>query len=132
MEDHVARECDSDQILVSASGVVAQVGNRLGRHLHRQLALQAAMGMDPNIGINMSEEGVVDFDLGMAGVLQCSGTNRKKKSRCRNAALMEYVGPRPIYCAEHISLDPDALYHKCGFPLVSERGPKVGVLILRL
>jgi len=37
----------------------------------------------------------------------------KKNQRCRNAALMEYIGPRPKYCAEHIHLDPDCLYMKC-------------------
>jgi len=26
---------------------------------------------------------------------------------------MEYIGPRPIYCAEHIELDPKSLYEKC-------------------
>jgi hypothetical protein len=48
-------------------------------------------------------------------LLQCQGMNLKKKSRCRNAALLEFIGPQPIYCAEHIYLDPSALYHKCGF-----------------
>jgi hypothetical protein len=46
-------------------------------------------------------------------VLQCMGVNRKKRIRCRNPALMEYIGPRPLYCAEHISLDTNCLYHKC-------------------
>ncbi len=50
-------------------------------------------------------------------VIQCMGANRKKKIRCRNAALMEFVGPQPLYCAEHISSDPNAMYHKCGFPI---------------
>eukprot|EP00301_Raphidiophrys_heterophryoidea_P001069 c10532_g1_i1.p1 GENE.c10532_g1_i1~~c10532_g1_i1.p1 ORF type:complete len:623 (-),score=144.31 c10532_g1_i1:276-2144(-) len=53
------------------------------------------------------------------GTLQCLGTNRKKKMRCRNAALMEYIGPRPQFCAEHIALDVNAQYHKCDF-----RGPE--------
>jgi len=26
---------------------------------------------------------------------------------------MEYIGPRPLYCAEHITLDPESLYGKC-------------------
>jgi len=47
------------------------------------------------------------------GAVQCKGRNRKKNIQCRNAALMEYIGPRPIYCAEHIELDPDSLYEKC-------------------
>jgi len=47
------------------------------------------------------------------GAIQCKGTNRKKNKRCRNAALMEFIGPRPIYCAEHIHLDPECLYTKC-------------------
>jgi hypothetical protein len=47
------------------------------------------------------------------GALQCKGVNRKKNTRCRNAALMEYIGPRPLYCAEHITLDPDSFYSKC-------------------
>eukprot|EP01130_Rhizamoeba_saxonica_P003271 TRINITY_DN1398_c0_g1_i2.p1 TRINITY_DN1398_c0_g1~~TRINITY_DN1398_c0_g1_i2.p1 ORF type:complete len:461 (-),score=53.80 TRINITY_DN1398_c0_g1_i2:118-1500(-) len=45
--------------------------------------------------------------------IQCEGRNRKKKQQCRNAALMEFIGPRPRYCAEHIHLDPDCLYRKC-------------------
>jgi hypothetical protein len=55
------------------------------------------------------------------GSTQCLGFNRKKKQQCRNAALMEYVGPRPLYCAEHIELDPKAMYHKCGFPTADAR-----------
>lgn len=47
------------------------------------------------------------------GALQCKGINRKKNTRCRNAALMEYIGPRPLYCAEHITLDPESYYSKC-------------------
>jgi len=47
------------------------------------------------------------------GALQCKGVNRKKNTRCRNAALMEYIGPRPLYCAEHITLDPESYYSKC-------------------
>jgi len=47
------------------------------------------------------------------GAVQCKGKNRKKGMQCRNAALMEYIGPRPIYCAEHIELDPKSLYEKC-------------------
>lgn len=47
------------------------------------------------------------------GAVQCKGKNRKKGIQCRNAALMEYIGPRPIYCAEHIELDPRSLYEKC-------------------
>lgn len=50
------------------------------------------------------------------GAIQCIGENRKKGTRCRNAALMEYIGPRPLYCAEHITLDVDTLYCKCGSP----------------
>lgn len=47
------------------------------------------------------------------GAIQCKGRNRKKGTQCRNAALMEFMGPRPIYCAEHIELDPQSLYEKC-------------------
>jgi len=47
------------------------------------------------------------------GSVQCCGTNRKKGIQCRNAALMEYIGPRPQYCAEHIEMDPESLYEKC-------------------
>lgn len=50
------------------------------------------------------------------GAVQCKGRNRKKGTQCRNAALMEYIGPRPIYCAEHIELDPKSLYEKCKSP----------------
>jgi hypothetical protein len=47
------------------------------------------------------------------GAVQCKGMNRKKNQRCGNAALMEFIGPRPHYCAEHIHLDVDCLYMKC-------------------
>jgi hypothetical protein len=72
-----------------------------------------------------------DDDLSHVGdftVLQCLGTNRKKKTRCKNAALMEFVGPQPKYCAEHIFLDPEALYHKCGFPMTGQQA-KVFLLL---
>lgn len=35
---------------------------------------------------------------------------------------MEYIGPRPIYCAEHIELDPNSLYEKCKSPYQKEPG----------
>jgi len=47
------------------------------------------------------------------GAIQCKGMNRKKNIQCRNAALMEYIGKRPQYCAEHIENDPNSLYAKC-------------------
>merc|ERR1712137_903566 len=47
------------------------------------------------------------------GAIQCAGTNLKKGTQCKNAALMEFFGPRPIYCAEHIELDPESIYCKC-------------------
>jgi hypothetical protein len=60
------------------------------------------------------------------GAVQCKGKNRKKGSQCRNAALMEYIGPRPIYCAEHIELDPKSLYMKCKSSYQKEPGDKKG------
>jgi len=60
------------------------------------------------------------------GAIQCQGTNRKKNKRCRNAALMEFIGPRPIYCAEHIHLDPDCLYTKCKSTYQKLPGDKKG------
>jgi len=60
------------------------------------------------------------------GAIQCIGMNRKKNQRCRNAALMEYIGPRPKYCAEHIHLDPDCLYMKCGSSYQKVPGDKKG------
>jgi len=50
------------------------------------------------------------------GAIQCAGTNLKKGTQCKNAALMEFIGPRPIYCAEHIELDPNTIYCKCTSP----------------
>merc|ERR1712137_522709 len=47
------------------------------------------------------------------GAVQCMGKNLKKGTQCKNAALMEFFGPRPIYCAEHIELDPESIYCKC-------------------
>jgi len=60
------------------------------------------------------------------GAVQCKGKNRKKGAQCRNAALMEYIGPRPIYCAEHIELDPKSLYEKCKSPYQKEQGDGKG------
>jgi hypothetical protein len=60
------------------------------------------------------------------GSIQCKGRNRKKGIQCRNAALMEYIGPRPIYCAEHIELDPKSLYEKCKSPYQKEVGDGKG------
>jgi len=50
------------------------------------------------------------------GAIQCIGKNRKTGNQCRNAALMEYFGPKPKFCAEHIHLDEDCLYTKCCSP----------------
>lgn len=60
------------------------------------------------------------------GAVQCKGKNRKKGIQCRNAALMEYIGPRPIYCAEHIELDPKSLYEKCKSSYQKEVGDNKG------
>jgi len=60
------------------------------------------------------------------GAVQCRGRNRKKGVQCRNAALMEYIGPRPIYCAEHIELDPKSLYEKCKSSYQKEVGDNKG------
>jgi len=60
------------------------------------------------------------------GAVQCKGKNKKKSAQCRNAALMEYIGPRPIYCAEHIELDPQSLYEKCRSQYQKEVGDKKG------
>jgi len=60
------------------------------------------------------------------GAIQCIGMNRKKNQRCRNAALMEYIGPKPKYCAEHIHLDPECLYMKCGSSYQKVPGDKKG------
>jgi hypothetical protein len=60
------------------------------------------------------------------GAIQCKGRNRKKSTQCRNAALMEYIGPRPQYCAEHIELDPKSLYCKCKSPYQKEPGDNKG------
>lgn len=60
------------------------------------------------------------------GAVQCKGRNRKKGTQCRNAALMEYIGPRPIYCAEHIELDPNSLYEKCKSTYQKDPGDNKG------
>jgi len=39
---------------------------------------------------------------------------------------MEYIGPRPIYCAEHIELDPKSLYEKCKSSYQKEPGDNKG------
>lgn len=49
------------------------------------------------------------------GDVQCIGSSRKTRKQCRNAALKEYIGKRPLYCAAHIMLDPDSLYTRCKY-----------------
>jgi len=39
---------------------------------------------------------------------------------------MEYIGPKPKYCAEHIHLDPECLYMKCGSKYQKVPGDKKG------
>eukprot|EP01116_Phalansterium_solitarium_P025760 TRINITY_DN99_c0_g6_i1.p2 TRINITY_DN99_c0_g6~~TRINITY_DN99_c0_g6_i1.p2 ORF type:complete len:465 (+),score=177.16 TRINITY_DN99_c0_g6_i1:118-1512(+) len=60
------------------------------------------------------------------GSVQCIGRNRKKSIQCRNAALMEYIGARPQYCAEHIELDPHSVYMKCRSPYQKEASDNKG------
>lgn len=60
------------------------------------------------------------------GAIQCHGMNRKKGIRCRNAALMEYFGTQPLYCAEHIDQDPECLYTKCKSPFQKVPGDEKG------
>lgn len=54
--------------------------------------------------------------------MQCLGISKKKGTRCKNAALLEYIGPRPLYCAEHIEEDPNSLYSKCKCSYFKEVG----------
>lgn len=65
--------------------------------------------------------------------LQCLGHNRKKNKQCGNAALMEFIGPRPLYCAEHIDQDPTSLYTKCNSThhLVSGEGKGCREVVLK-
>jgi hypothetical protein len=60
------------------------------------------------------------------GSMQCQGINRKKGCQCKNAALMEYFGPRPLYCAEHIDQDPNCYYTKCKSPHQKTPGDNKG------
>lgn len=60
------------------------------------------------------------------GSMQCQGINRKKGCQCKNAALMEYFGPRPLYCAEHIEQDPNCYYTKCKSPHQKTPGDNKG------
>lgn len=60
------------------------------------------------------------------GSMQCQGINRKKGCQCKNAALMEYFGPRPLYCAEHIEQDPTCYYTKCKSPHQKTPGDNKG------
>jgi len=39
---------------------------------------------------------------------------------------MEFIGPRPQYCAEHIQLDPECLYMKCSSNYQKTPGDKKG------
>eukprot|EP00792_Barthelona_sp_PAP020_P005086 TRINITY_DN2489_c0_g2_i1.p1 TRINITY_DN2489_c0_g2~~TRINITY_DN2489_c0_g2_i1.p1 ORF type:complete len:316 (-),score=73.44 TRINITY_DN2489_c0_g2_i1:157-1077(-) len=43
----------------------------------------------------------------------CCAKNKKTGKPCRNPALMEYIGEKPEYCAEHIESDPSSIYCKC-------------------
>eukprot|EP00298_Acanthocystis_sp_HF-20_P007036 c16741_g1_i1.p1 GENE.c16741_g1_i1~~c16741_g1_i1.p1 ORF type:complete len:249 (+),score=62.04 c16741_g1_i1:387-1133(+) len=44
---------------------------------------------------------------------RCQAVNKQKNQPCRNLALLDYVGPNPLYCAEHIHLDANSLLQKC-------------------
>jgi hypothetical protein len=54
-------------------------------------------------------------------VVQCNAINAKTGRRCKNTALMEYEGPQPLHCAEHIHMDTSARYHKCAFSINGKR-----------
>eukprot|EP01091_Cochliopodium_minus_P008559 TRINITY_DN1964_c0_g2_i2.p1 TRINITY_DN1964_c0_g2~~TRINITY_DN1964_c0_g2_i2.p1 ORF type:complete len:490 (-),score=167.70 TRINITY_DN1964_c0_g2_i2:113-1582(-) len=54
--------------------------------------------------------------------IQCLGSSKKKGTQCKNAALLEYIGPRPLYCAEHIEEDKNTLHGKCKCPYFKEKG----------
>eukprot|EP00792_Barthelona_sp_PAP020_P005085 TRINITY_DN2489_c0_g1_i2.p1 TRINITY_DN2489_c0_g1~~TRINITY_DN2489_c0_g1_i2.p1 ORF type:complete len:337 (-),score=80.65 TRINITY_DN2489_c0_g1_i2:42-1016(-) len=43
----------------------------------------------------------------------CCAKNKKTGKPCRNPALMEYIGEKPQYCAEHIETDANSIYCKC-------------------
>lgn len=59
--------------------------------------------------------------------IPCKGYNQQKKAPCGNCALKEFIGTQPLYCAEHISLDPEGAYKKCAVrePCASGNGTKV-------
>ena len=54
--------------------------------------------------------------------IQCLGSSKKKGTQCKNAALLEYIGPRPLYCAEHIEEDKNTLHGKCKCPYFKTKG----------
>jgi hypothetical protein len=77
-------------------------------------------------GLSKSQRRVRPKVVPEKGAIQCKGMNRKRNQRCRNAALMEYIGPRPKYCAEHIQLDPECLHMKCSSHYQKMPGDKKG------
>jgi hypothetical protein len=82
----------------SASTAVSEGGAAAGPASSRGAAGDRAEGPSGDLSLFTAK-----------GVPQCRGRNRKKRSQCANAALMEFVGPQPLYCAEHISQDPESL-----------------------
>merc|ERR1719282_1199831 len=100
-----------DQFTFAESGPVKEICKK-----------KAAVKSDPKSATRRVRPKVVEAK----GAIQCAGTNLKKGTQCKNAALMEFIGPRPIYCAEHIELDPNTIYCKCTSPYGKVPGDSKG------
>eukprot|EP01099_Mayorella_cantabrigiensis_P004412 TRINITY_DN330_c0_g5_i1.p1 TRINITY_DN330_c0_g5~~TRINITY_DN330_c0_g5_i1.p1 ORF type:complete len:315 (-),score=62.00 TRINITY_DN330_c0_g5_i1:64-885(-) len=46
---------------------------------------------------------------------QCQAWNKRTSQRCQNIVLMEFLGPIPDFCAQHIEQDPLSLFSHCKF-----------------
>lgn len=74
------------------------------------------------IGLDATADGIFN-------VRQCAAIIKKRQVQCRNAALVEYVfGPRPIYCAQHVDLDPNSLLMKCKTSSTKDSTEQVSIL----
>eukprot|EP00300_Choanocystis_sp_HF-7_P039510 c5846_g1_i1.p1 GENE.c5846_g1_i1~~c5846_g1_i1.p1 ORF type:complete len:384 (-),score=68.17 c5846_g1_i1:443-1552(-) len=74
----------------------------------------------PQVGQKRSREEMEETDKN-PNKRQCSGLHQKSKQRCRNMALLLHRGVQSMHCAEHVHLESEPVYHKCGSLLLNEK-----------
>ena len=115
VESKIHSTPDTYQAMVSPSGLYKNSCTKLNIPVENKpkIRRKKTPKIKEKVPVNDRHRAIRPKVVEEKGAIQCTGMNLKKGIQCRNAALMEFIGPRPVYCAEHIELDANSIYIKC-------------------